>query len=392
MLTPFLLCTYVNVSSWANIGNQFSPDGQHTLTHPQYFAMIFPVYCIETYHAYHKVLNKQEYTSVNRYFLVRIFAIITAIGAFIMMFMGVVVTDTGSGHGCGRSWPFCNGQIIPGTLTIEGLIEYSHRIMSSIDGTLVLVLTVAVWLMYRRDFRAKLLAALSLFFVVLQGALGALTVVFEGSLAENWLLSVHFGLSLVALASVVLLAVRLFQVQRESADAYRKPTTDARKLRFPVWGLAAFTYVVVYTGALVDHTGAVLACGNQIPTCGSTYVPSLGSLAGIQMLHRYAAGSLWLLTLALFIVVLRSYRLRSDITRGAWWSMTLITLQALSGITIVLTGGQLLADLAHITIISTYFCVLSYLCLQVGWPWQKKQQQIQQPMPASESLELNTIS
>ncbi len=329
---------------------------------------------------------------MNRYFLVRVFSVITAIGAFIMMFMGVVVTDTGSGHGCGTSWPFCHGQIIPGTLTIAGLIEYSHRIMSSVDGFLVLVLTIAVWLMYRRDFRAKLLAALSLFFVVLQGALGALTVVFEGSLAENWILSVHFGLSLVALASVVLLAVRLFQVKRENESSYRQATINVRNLRLPVWGLAAYTYVVVYTGALVDHTGAVLACGNQIPTCGSTYVPSLASLAGIQMLHRYAAGSLWLLTLALFIAIVRRYGARHDLTRGAWWSIILITLQALSGITIVLTGGQLLAALAHITIISTYFCVLSYLCLQVGWPWQKKQHMVQQETTTNEALQLNTIS
>jgi heme a synthase len=329
---------------------------------------------------------------VNRYFLVRVFSVITAIGAFIMMFMGVVVTDTGSGHGCGTSWPFCHGQIVPGTLTIAGLIEYSHRIMSSVDGFLVLVLTIIVWLMYRRDFRAKLLAALSLFFVVLQGALGALTVVFEGSLAENWILSVHFGLSLVALASVVLLSVRLFQVKRESDSSYSPVTIDVQRLRLPVWGLAAYTYVVVYTGALVDHTGAVLACGKQIPGCGSTYIPSLASLAGIQMLHRFAAGSLWLLTLALFIAVVRGYRARHDINRGAWWSIILITLQALSGITIVLTGGQLLADLAHITIISTYFCVLSYLCLQVGWPWQKKRQTVQATATSSQALELNTVS
>ena len=333
---------------------------------------------------------------MNRYFLVRIFAIITAIGAFVMMFMGVVVTDTGSGHGCGTSWPFCHGQIIPGTLTIAGLIEYSHRIMSSIDGFLVLILTIAVWLLYRRDFRARLLAALSLFFVVLQGALGALTVVFEGSLAENWILSVHFGLSLIALASVVLLAVRLFQVKHETDNADSQATgrtaVSVQNLRLPVWGLAVYTYVVVYTGALVDHTGAVLACGNQVPTCGSTYIPSLASLAGIQMLHRYAAGSLWLLTLALFIAIVRHYRSRQDITRGAWWSIILITLQACSGITIVLTGGQLLAGLAHITIISTYFCVLSYLCLQVGWPWQKKRQTVRQAVSASNPLELNSIS
>src|SRR5439155_6981769 len=117
--------------------------------------------------------------------------------------LGVLVTTTGSGQGCGNSWPFCHGQIIPGVITIAGLIEYSHRVMAGADGFLVLILTICAWLMYRKDFRIKLFSFMSLLFVVLQGALGALTVVFEGTFALNWLLSIHFGLSLIAFASVI---------------------------------------------------------------------------------------------------------------------------------------------------------------------------------------------
>jgi hypothetical protein len=40
--------------------------------------------------------------------------------------------------------------------------------------------------------------------------------------------------------------------------------------------------------------------------------------------------------------------------------------------TIVLTGGQLLLGIAHVTLIATFFAVLSYLCMQVGW-FSKKQ-------------------
>src|SRR5207248_11421016 len=90
-----------------------------------------------------------------------------------------------------------------------------HRIISSLDGALVLVLSIGAWLMYRQDVRVKLFAFLSLLFVVLQGALGALTVMFEGTLALNWILSIHFGLSLIAFASVILFTIRLFQVGKE---------------------------------------------------------------------------------------------------------------------------------------------------------------------------------
>jgi cytochrome c oxidase assembly protein subunit 15 len=317
--------------------------------------------------------------------LMKVFAIVTSIGAYIMVLLGVLVTTTDSGQGCGNTWPFCHGEIIPGTLTIQGLVEYSHRTAAGADGFLVLILTVCAWLLYRKDFRVKLFAALSLLFVVLQGALGAVTVAFEGKWELPWILSVHFGLSLIAFASVILLTIRLFQLPRDYPLTLpfratnrllpdRAPGVAAvlPRLQYPVLGLMISTYLVVYTGALVEHTGAVTACGRQLPLCGSTFLPGLSSLAGIQVLHRYFAGLLWLLTLALLILVVRRYRERRDVVRGAWWAMILITLQAVSGAFNILTAGQLLAALVHTTLIVVFFSILCYLCMQVGWPRRRK--------------------
>jgi heme a synthase len=321
--------------------------------------------------------------------LMRILAIITSFATYLILLQGTLVTTTNSGQGCGTSWPFCHGQIIPGKITVAGVIEYSHRVMSSTDGLLVVALTVGTWLLYRRDFRAKLFSAMSLFFVLLQGALGALTVVFEGTFTKNYFLSVHFGFSLIAFASVILLTIRLFQINKEQQHPAEEPASTIQRLQLPVWGLAVYTYIVVYTGALVEHSGAIQGCGYQIPGCGSTYFPNFTSLAGIQMLHRDAAGLLWFLVLGFLIVVLRNYRQRRDIVRGAWWTFIFITLQAISGMANVLTGGQMLAALLHATIISVFFSALCYLCMQVGWPWKRNK------LPEhvkDEQLELNTVS
>jgi cytochrome c oxidase assembly protein subunit 15 len=150
-----------------------------------------------------------------------------------------------------------------------------------------------------------------------------------------------------------------------------------------------YTYIVVYTGALVEHTGAVTSCGYQIPGCGSTYFPSFTSLAGIQVLHRYVAGLLWLLVLCLLVAVLRSYRQRRDLVQGAWWAFGLITLQAVSGVFNVLTGGQMLAALVHTTLIASFFSVLCFLCMQVGSPWKRKRLAHE---AEGKQLELKTVS
>jgi len=236
----------------------------------------------------------------------------------------------------------------------------------------VLLLSIGSWLLYRTDARVKLFALLSLLFVVLQGVLGALTVMFEGTFALNWILAIHFGLSLIAFASVILLTIRLFQVGRGQQARREIIRSAVSRLQFTVWGLVVYTYIVVYTGALVEHTGAVIGCGSSLPGCGSTYFPSFASLAGIQVLHRYAAGLLWLLVLCLLVIVLRSYRERHDLVLGAWWAFTLITLQAVSGLFNVWTAGQMLATLVHTTLISVFFSVLCFFCVQVGWPWKRK--------------------
>ncbi len=338
-------------------------------------------------------LEKQGNKEVKMHRIMKILGIIASISSYFVLLMGSLVTTTGSGMGCGNSWPFCHGQIIPGAITVAGIIEYSHRIWSSVDGLLVVALVVGTWLFYRKDFRARLFAFMSLFFVVLQGALGALTVVYEGTFMKTWLLSVHFGFSLIAFASVILLTVRFFQIDKEQLSAAAGKVigpTSVKPLQYPVWGLAIYTYLVVYTGALVEHANAIMGCGQQVPGCGSTYFPNLTSTAGIQMLHRYAASSLLLLVLALAIFVSRRYSQHHDIIRGAWWAFALITMQAASGITTVLTGGQMIAILLHTTIISCFFAVLCYLCMQVGWPWGKKRssrQEVDEPQ-----LKVNTAS
>jgi cytochrome c oxidase assembly protein subunit 15 len=293
-----------------------------------------------------------------------------------MVLLGVLVTQTGSGQGCGRSWPLCHGQLLPDTITIAGLYEYSHRIMSSVDGFLIVVLTVGTWLLYRRDSRAKILSFLSLFFVILQGVLGALTVMFEGTFELSTLLSVHFGFALISFSSVILLTVHLFQVKdrkqdSQTATAQASPVT--KRLQYIIWGITTYTYVVVYTGALVSHRGAVLGCGQQFPTCGSIYFPSFASLAGVQMLHRFAAGLIWLFVLGLAIAITRTSQKRRDVVRGSWWAFILVTLQAFSGLLNIFTEGQLLADLLHTILIVLFFTVLCYLCMQVGWPWKRSE-------------------
>src|SRR5688500_8246021 len=68
---------------------------------------------------------------------------------------GAYVRATGSGAGCGSHWPLCNGAVIPRPESQQTLIEFSHRLMSGLDGLLVLALFVLAFRLFPRGHRVR---------------------------------------------------------------------------------------------------------------------------------------------------------------------------------------------------------------------------------------------
>ena len=68
-------------------------------------------------------------------------AMAAAVGMFIVLLMGATVTNTGSSEGCGRSWPMCDGDM----WSREMLIEASHRLVTGVEGFLVLGVGIGLW-------------------------------------------------------------------------------------------------------------------------------------------------------------------------------------------------------------------------------------------------------
>ena len=55
---------------------------------------------------------------------------------------GAFVRVTGSGAGCGSHWPTCNGEVVPRSSSTATLIEFTHRITSSLALLFVVVVLV----------------------------------------------------------------------------------------------------------------------------------------------------------------------------------------------------------------------------------------------------------
>ncbi len=94
----------------------------------------------------------------------KLLSVVSTLGMVFVLVGGALVTKTGSGMGCGESWPLCNGQLLPSNITPELVIELSHRLVSGIMGIVVLALSVLSWIIIGHIREVKFLAFMSSFF------------------------------------------------------------------------------------------------------------------------------------------------------------------------------------------------------------------------------------
>lgn len=280
-------------------------------------------------------------------------AAIATVGMFFLLVSGALVTTTGSEDGCGAAWPFCDGD----WSTLATWIEVNHRVITGILGVLILAVSILAWRQWghRREIRRLVIAALAL--LIVQSWLGAVAVMWGSS---ELVMAGHFGVSLASFGSVLLLAVRIRQL--ETGQSHRGGSVPPR-FRSLLWATLLLLVAVVYVGAYVRHTEIGLACLGW-PLCNNVLIPEWGTPAFTNFVHRVLAGALALLT-AVTGHLTRPYRAeRPDLFWGSVAAVVLVILQALSGWLVVETLGSVAANVLHSGLVTLYTGVLLFLALQ----------------------------
>ena len=268
------------------------------------------------------------------------FAAVAAV--FVLMTLGNVVSATGSGLAC-PDWPLCHGSLIP-PLRADVLIEYSHR-LAALGASVLIVVTVVATLASTRSPGLRRLAWLAPLLLVVQIALGGVTVLLK---LPDLVSTAHLVNALLILAALIVLALGLRGAAVAAAD---RPRRLARV------GMIVLL-VQLALGGYVRHSGAGLACPD-FPLCSGDVLPT-GWLPAVHWTHRW----LGVLLLGLFVHLALVGR-----TTAARLVAALAILQVSLGIATVLLQLAPVVRAAHAAVGYSLWAVLVWASVEAGgWP------------------------
>lgn len=247
--------------------------------------------------------------------------------------LGALVRATGSGAGCGRSWPTCRGEFVP---ALEGAtaIEFLHRAGSGVALVLVFTLAVVVLRTTAEGHPARTGAVLAGVAIVVEALIGAMLVLAEwvaddASPARAVAVPLHLVNTLFLLAALTLTIFWLSGGGRLGGDSGTRRAVIAG-------GLAL---------VLMFATGAIAALADTLfpeEPLRADFSGDAHFLTRLRILHPIlalvGAGIAWWL----------SSPRGSTRTRSAWLLPVLVGLMLVTGVVNVVLGVPIWMQVVHL--------------------------------------------
>jgi cytochrome c oxidase assembly protein subunit 15 len=192
---------------------------------------------------------------------------------------GAYVRASFSGDGCGAHWPTCGGQFLPTEMAKPKLIEFSHRMMTTLDVLATGLLCLWSFLAFPKKHAVRRYAVYAVILLVIEGALGAGLVLLrqvahDQSAGRGWSMSLHLTNTMLLMGAYTIMA---WLASRGQA-------------KINLAGISTKLRMAVLTTFAVSITGAIAALGD-------TLFPATSLANGVA--QDFAAGSSLLLKLRL---------------------------------------------------------------------------------------------
>jgi heme A synthase len=237
---------------------------------------------------------------------------------------GAFVRASGSGAGCGRHWPLCNGEVVPHPKSVATIIEASHRATSGLALIAVVVLMIWALVTLPRGHRARRASIVSTVFIFGEALIGAGLVLFElvahdASMKRGLSMILHLGNTFLLLGALTITAW----------TATVEPTVEPRSKQARTPWVRPLVFGSLLAILFLGSSGAIAALGDTLFPVASLregLAQDLSPLAHVflrlRVLHPFIALGSGVLVFVTASVV----RATSTSPRVRWFARTLTIL------------------------------------------------------------------
>lgn len=270
------------------------------------------------------------------------FAVFTACATLGLIFVGGLVTSTGSGLAV-PDWPLSFGQVFP-PMVGGVLYEHGHRLVAAFVG--ILTVTLAVLLSnWEPHAWVRRLGWCALAAVLIQGSLGGLTVLLRLPTSVS---VTHACLAQVFFCLTVTIAV--CTSPRWLASRQVAVETGVPSLRALTWVTVGLVFVQLILGAFMRHTGAGPAIPDFPLSHGRVIPPFDSQGVVIHFLHRAGAFVVAIAISWTVARVLSAFRSEDQLRRSALALFALLMLQLTLGALTIWTQRAVTPMTAHVAV------------------------------------------
>ena len=264
---------------------------------------------------------------------------------------GAFVRATGSGDGCGSTWPTCKGKIIPQLSDTSEVIEFSHRSVSGI----LLIVTLIIFIKSRNMSKGSIVRTtvnFLTFFVLFEAAIGAVIVLYE------W---VGLNSSLPRIIAVPIHLVNTFGLLACYAILYKVLLNNFKNIK-QLWD-RRFVFIA-FLFLLSGATGSITALADVLFPSASFYEGLMEDfdrtselLTRLRILHPMVATGL---SVALII---ESRKVQKDYKIDVKFFQILVFIAVILGVLNVLSNILLLLSILHLAIADLLWITYIYVSM-----------------------------
>lgn len=287
-------------------------------------------------------------------------ALFAAVMTFILIFVGGLVTSTGSGLSV-PDWPLAFGKLVPRHWVGGIRFEYSHRVVAGIVTILTLTLAASCWFVERRRWVRNLaLAACGL--VIAQALLGAINVLF--------LLPLPVTVAHAATAQAffcLMVGLAMFTNPGWEAMPPARAADDARPtLKTLAVLTTAAVYLQILIGALMRNMGAGLAIPDFPLSYGRLVPPGWNAYIAVNFTHRCGALAVTILIVWTVARIARRYREEPLLMRPAIGLLVLLAIQITLGALTIWSRREVIPTTAHVAVGAAVLATAFFLSIRAA--------------------------